>query len=222
MSKIALDPALESSIIRTLERNGEVVFVAYSMLENFEDGLKFILGRALHGGTEDDLFSPVFTCIKELTTNAIKANIKQVLIDEGTIRDPSDPVETVTRIKSVLNERGMLEYALKCRERRLSVRVYVRTDNDRLSVRVINPVPLNEKQYSRIQDKITTARRYESLAEFYLDNPDPMAEGMGLGLSLVIVILKGAQIEDAVFDVTSDWQSKTSAILSIPLSQGAR
>ena len=215
---ITINPKLKDRIDKTISSGNEVVFVAYSILEKFEEGLKYVVSKALKNNEHDDIFPPIFTCIKELTTNAIKANIKKILIDEGTIADPNNASDTVAKIKSVLNEKSMLEYAIKCRQNKLSVRVYVKIVNKQLHIRVINPVPLNESQNKRIQEKIITAKRYGSLAEFYLENPDPMAEGMGLGLSLIVVILKGANIENSTFTVESDKKTSTCATLIIPAS----
>ena len=214
---IIIEPKLKERLDKAVDSNEEVVFVAYSMLEKFEAGIKYVIGLCLKNGMDDDLFPPVFTCIKELTTNAVKANIKKVLINEGIIKNPDDAEETVRKTKAVLNERDMLKYALKTKENGLNVRIYIKRENGTLKIRVINPVPLSAAQHERIQRKIATAKRYESLAEFYIDNPDPLAEGMGLGLSLVVVMLKGAMIENAVFEVSSDGKTKTYAVLEIPV-----
>ncbi len=214
---INIEPKLKNRLDEAVKNNEEIVFVAYSLLEKFESGIKYVIGLSLPGGVNDDLFSPIFTCVKELTTNAVKANIKKVLINDGIIKNPSDLEETVAKTKSVLNERDMLEYAIKAKNYGLNVRIYIKIESGRLKVRVINPVPLTDAQDERIQKKINTAKKYESLAEFYIDNPDPFAEGMGLGLSLVVVMLKGAMIKDAVFEVTSLKKTKTFAKLEIPV-----
>jgi hypothetical protein len=215
---INIDYSLKKKIDSTLSKEGEVVFVAYFLLEKIETAIMYILSRAVKHHESDELFAPLFACIKELTTNAVKANIKSVLIREGDIKDPNDKLEVINRLKAVLNEKTMYEYALKCVQYNLSVRIYMKFENECLNIKIVNPVPLNDEQYERIQFKIKLAEKYDSIAQFFIENPDPMAEGMGLGLSMVIVMLKSAGIDYRSFSVDSDFKTKTTATMQIPLS----
>jgi len=165
------------------------------------------------------LLDPVFSSLKELTTNAIKANIKKVLIDEGTITDPDDPLAIVKGIKSVLNEKALLEYGIRCREHDLSMRLHLNIDDTKMVARIIDTVPLSNEQMERMQSKIEKAKGYENLAMCYLENPDPLAEGMGLGLSMIVVLLKGSGIDPSNFTIVCDPQTgKTIAQIIVPLA----
>jgi len=210
------DP-IYGDILDTLKSNGEIVFVTYSMLDDIESKLRFVILSILQDFSKADLIDPIFSSIKELTTNALKANIKKILIDEKTITNPEDSSEVILKLKSVLTEKGLLEYAVKCKNYELSVRIHIILSNNNLVVKIINPIPLTPPQFERIQDKIRTAKNYDCLASFYMENPDPMAEGMGLGISMVIVLLKGIGYDVENFRVESDMTTKTSAILDLPL-----
>lgn len=206
-------------IDRTLAQKGEVVIVAYSLLEKTENIVKYILYSTFQRHGRDELLDPVFSSLKELTTNAIKANIKKVLIDEGTIKDPGDKIAVVTAIKSVLNEKSLLEYGIRCMEQKLSMRLHITVDESQVVVRVIDPQALTDEQVDRIGKKVEKAKSYENLAMCYLENPDPLAEGMGLGLSMVVVLLKGSGIPSSNFSIESyPEEQKTVAQIIIPLS----
>ena len=206
-------------IDKTLAQKGEVVIVAYSLLEKTENILKYILYSTFQRHGRDELLDPVFSSLKELTTNAIKANIKKVLIDEGTIKNPDDPIAVVAAIKSVLNEKSLLEYGLRCMEQNLSMRLHISVDESQVVVRVIDPQALTDDQVDRISKKVEKAKSYENLAMCYLENPDPLAEGMGLGLSMVVVLLKGSGIPSSNFSIESyPDEQKTVAQIIIPLS----
>lgn len=196
------------------KNNGEIVFVAWSFLEKTEESVRYLLEQSC--GKE--LSSTFFSCIKELTTNAIKANFKELLKMECVIPDPCDSEESLRLLKSKFKEDAILEYGIKAKEKGLSVRVYMRRENNSLIVRVINPLPLTQRLYYRILKKIETARTYDNLAHFYIENPDPLAEGMGLGLSLVVLMLKGMDLDPDLFSVSSDMKSKTVAQLILPLA----
>jgi hypothetical protein len=205
-----IDPQILTSINRILEKDGEIVVAAYSLLERTEDVARYILLRLFekHGKTE--LLDPIFSSLKELTTNAIKANIKKLLMVEGKISDNSDPMSAVQAIKSVLNEKSLLEYGIKCWNNKLSIRIHFVLKNNNLIIKVIDPYPLTPDIHARIQSKIERAKSYENLAMCYLENPDPLAEGMGLGLSMVVVLLKGSGINLDDFSITSDETRKTT------------
>ena len=87
---INIEPKLKNRLDEAVKNNEEIVFVAYSLLEKFESGIKYVIGLSLPGGINDDLFSPIFTCVKELTTHAVKANLKRILINEGIIKNNSE------------------------------------------------------------------------------------------------------------------------------------
>jgi hypothetical protein len=102
---------------------------------------------------------------------------------------------------------------------KLSMRMHLSIDNSRLRVRVIDPLTLTDEQVKRIESKIERAKSYENLAMCYLENPDPLAEGMGLGLSMVVVLLKGSGIAPSNFTIVSDAaEGKTTAQIIVPLS----
>lgn len=208
---------IKQKIDKVLSKNGEIVLLAYALVEKTESEIEYITSKALNLHNQGHLFTPVFSCIKELTTNAIKANIKKVLIEEGAVTDPSDPISIIEAIKKVLNEKAMLEYGLKCKKHQLDSRIYMKITENEFIIRVINPIPLNDKELERIQDKINTAFSYDSLAEIYMENPDPLAEGMGLGLSMVVVLLKGIEVDPHNFSITTDKKTKTTASIVIPL-----
>ncbi len=211
-----ISPKVKALIDSTWEKNGEVVFVAYAMIDKTEKSIQYILDKALTG-EKNEYAVPLYSCIKELTTNSIKANIKQVIIHEDGKDKELSKEEVLSKLKTILREDILLEYGIKTKEYGLSTRIYIRQESDTLIIRVINPVPLNYEQLERISKKMNASRKYDNLAHFYLENPDPEAEGMGLGLSMVTVLLKGSGIDPEVFKLYSDMREKTIAELKIPL-----
>jgi hypothetical protein len=208
----------QREMLTAIRNKSDLVFITYSALENTEEKIKFSLARILENHGREDIFTPIYSCIKELIANATKANAKLMLIEDGKIKNPDDPAEVVKQIRSVLNETALLEYGIKAKEKRLSVRIYLKLHNKNLIIEVINNIPLTEKEMNRINDKIERSSRYDNIAEFYMENPDPEAEGMGLGLSMIVVLLKNINISHKNLLVTTDGISKTYAKLLVPLS----
>ncbi len=209
---------IHSDLHEAVKKGGELVFVTYSLLEDTEEKIKFVLAKILEKYQQEELFTPLYSCIKELIANSTKANAKKILMDEGRIRNPRDPMEVVETLRSILNEEALLEYGIKAKEKKLSTRTYLRMEDGHLVISVVNNLPLSQKDLDRIRERIEKSAQYDSIAEFYLENPDPIAEGMGLGLSMVVVLLKSINIDYRNFKVSTDSSTKTYATMRIPLS----
>jgi hypothetical protein len=215
MEKISLK--IQNDIDLTWEKEGEVVLIAYSMIKKTEETIKYVLTKAFQDKNED-LIIPVFSCIKELANNSIKANIKSIMIKEKLISDPEDKFQLISALKKALKEDIFYEYGLKTKEYDLSTRIYIRKEKDEIIIRVINPVPLDYHQLQRISTKMETSQKYNSLADIYLENPDPEAEGMGLGISMITILLKSSGIHPDKFRIYSDMKEKTIAEIAVPLT----
>ena len=207
----------QQEAMNAIDSNEDIVFVSYSGLEDTEEKIKFTLARILQKFNREEIFTPILSCIKELLANATKANAKKILIDEGIIQDPNNPVEVVHQVRSILNEESLLEYGIKAKEQGLSTRTYLKIYNNNLVIEVVNNVPLKPKEQTKINEKIKKSSKYDNIAEFYMENPDPEAEGMGLGLSMIVVLLKNINITHNNLVVTTDGSEKTFARIVVPL-----
>ncbi|HQK07850.1 MAG TPA: hypothetical protein PLR54_09340 [Spirochaetota bacterium] len=204
-------------ILSAINRNQEIVFVSYSILDETEKNIQFALNKILERHNKSDLYTPVYSSLKELVANAIKANAKYILIEEGEIKDPDDIMEVVNKVRNILNEESLLLYGIKAKQYRLSTRIYLKPQTTRLTIEVINNLPVPQKELERMRERIERSSYYDSIADFYLENPDPTAEGMGLGLSMVVVLLKSVGIPYTNFTLYTDFKSKTVARIIIPL-----
>ncbi len=204
-------------ILSAINRNQEIVFVSYSILDETEKNIQFALNKILERHNKSDLYTPVYSSLKELVANAIKANAKYILIEEGEIKDPNDIMEVVNKVRNILNEESLLLYGIKAKQYRLSTRIYLKPQTTRLIIDVINNLPVPQKELERMRERIERSSYYDSIADFYLENPDPTAEGMGLGLSMVVVLLKSVGIPYTNFTLYTDFKSKTVARIIIPL-----
>ncbi len=213
-----LSQKFQRDVITAIKNEDDIVFVTYSLIDETEKKITFTLAKILEKYRKVDILTPVLSCLKELVANANKANAKKILIEEGVILNPDDPVEVVQKIRAILNKDGLYEYGIKAKNRGLSTRIYFKVKNNNLIIEVINNIPLSAKEQRRMFKKIESASKYDNIAEFYLENPDPEAEGMGLGISMIVVLLKNINISHKNFILSSDRTKKTYTKLIIPLS----
>jgi len=218
MAVVTGDISYQNEIIMAINSESDIVFVTYSSIEKTEEKIKFALAKIFEKYDRVDLFTPIFSCIKELISNATKATAKKILIDDGVIKNPNDPQEVVTKVRKILNERALLEYGLKAKRYNLSTRIYFKVYKRHLFIEVINNIPLSKKEMDKINERIRKSTKYDNIAQFFIENPDPEAEGMGLGLSMVVVLLKNINIPSKNFVVSTDGVSKTYAKILVPMT----
>lgn len=216
--KVQAPESYQNEIITAVRNESDIVFVSYSALEKTEEKIKFALAKILEKHNRIDLFTPIYSCIKELISNATKANAKKILMEEGVIKNPDDTEEVVRKVRSILNEKSLLEYGIKAKQHKMSTRIYLKVYKKHLFIEVINNIPLTKKDMAKVNDRIKKSSRYDNIAEYFMDNPDPEAEGMGLGLSMVVVLLKNINITHRNFVLTTDGTTKTYAKMLIPLN----
>ncbi len=206
-----------SEINNAIEKKSDIVFISYSMLDDTDDKIRYTLQKILEKYGKEEWFTPIFSAIKELTANALKANAKRILMDEGVILE-SDPVlEVVRKLRTILNERAVLEYGIKKKKKAPSTRVYFAHLHNKIIIKIINNLPLSNSDLSKIKNRIDISSKYDSIAEFFMDYPDPAAEGMGLGLCMVVTLLKSIDVDYKNFTITTDGVEKTCAEMSIPI-----
>ncbi len=211
------DRHIYNEIDNAIEKKSDIVFISYSMLDETDEKIRYTVRRIMEKYNKEDWFTPVFSAIKELTANALKANAKKILIEEGIINETDPILEIVRKLRTILNERAVLEYGIKKKKKALSTRIYFRMLSDSVIIKVINNLPLSDSELKRVRDRINISSRYDNIAEFFLDYPDPAAEGMGLGLCMVITLLKSINIDQNNFSITTDGAEKTCAEMILPL-----
>jgi hypothetical protein len=212
-----LEREFHRAVLTAIKNKNDIVFITYAGIEDTEEKIKFALIKILEQFGREEIFTPLLSCIKELLANAVKANAKKILIEEGLIDNPDDPGQVVKQIRSILNESAQLEYGMKAKHRRLSSRIYLKVQKDSITIDVINNIPLNDKELEKITRKIENSSKYENIAEFYMENPDPEAEGMGLGLSMIVIMLKNIEVSHKNFTVNTDG-THTMARITVPMN----
>lgn len=208
-----------TKISEAVEVEQPIKFRLYALLQESEDDINFIATEILNKFRKPELLPPVYTAIKELALNGAKANIKRVLFKEMDV-DESNPEsyeQAMVTFKEKLTESFIKEYAIKAKEMGLFVDIKFDYNKHRLIIEVENNSALSEKEDKRIRGKFAKGSTYDNIAEFYMDTMDN-SEGAGLGITLILMLIKAEGIDPHVFTIKSDFEEKTVAKLEFPLS----
>jgi hypothetical protein len=205
----------------TYNKTNSARIVAYAITDTLENEVRAVLTSILACHNCDDLLAPIYTSIKELIINAIKANYKNIYFEGYNPKVKTDQIinyETALRLfqLEITRENSMTleEFA---RRSNIKAEIEFWTIEKVLHVLVTNPVKMTDTELANVNRKLVDAENCKDLADYFLSNmDDPHREGAGLGLILIMMMLKSLRAPKDSLVISSD-SDKTSAYLKIPL-----
>ena len=217
-------PAVVSSdIVRALNMNRKVRVEAYSVSDKVEDRIKEVLSSCLTGTGCEEIHGPLYTVIKELLINAVKANYKNIYFENYDPGKSSALLSYETALKLFKLEMGRdqaAHFERKAREKDIRADVVFARNDGLLHVHVANPASMTDIELTNVQKKLAYARKCQDISEYFLEEEeDPHKEGAGLGLILIIMVLKSLGLRPSDFIIESGHHG-TVACFSIPLDVG--
>ncbi len=158
----------------------------------------------------------VYSIIKEATVNGTKANIKRSFFAHHNL-DINSEEDYNKGIKSFKEDMlsHMDFYTKKVKEENKYVLLRMEFDKDTLTISIKNNTPIQKLELERIEERVEIAKDLDSMAELFTSEFDD-TEGSGLGISMIILLLKNEGINTDVFSVKST-EEATICQVKIPL-----
>jgi putative nucleotidyltransferase with HDIG domain len=178
-----------------------------------EEVLEVFLGELGQAKLKDYLVY----CLRELAVNAKKANTKRVYFETKglDLRIPSDYEEGMLSFKSDTME-NIAFYLQKQKEKQYYIKVIFQARGSNVLLEVRNNSEMTKTEYLRIQDKLAHSRKYNSLEEAMSQVLDA-SEGAGLGLVILVLMLKKMSLDEDCFDIHTD-NGETVARITVPVA----
>ncbi|MDC7124788.1 MAG: HDOD domain-containing protein [Spirochaetales bacterium] len=205
-----INKAIVSSVPLTLK--------TYKMPREMENYIEEVLAVYLEKFGQAELIDRVGYCMRELAVNAKKANTKRVYFSEKNL-DIEDPEDYTAGMESFKKETlGNIDYWLqKQEEAGLYIKVVFHSTNDSFTMSIKNNALISQKEQIRVYDRIARSRAFESMEEALSSVLDD-SEGAGLGIVILVLMLKKIGLNEDAFDIDVEGD-ETVAKITIPFSE---
>lgn len=201
------------SLREAIKKEYKINLIAYSLLERTERQIDIILDEILKQYNKQDIRGSIYTCIKELAVNGTKANLKSVFFEKKKI--PYTSAEEFKkgseRFKKVLEKSREKNFGKIIQNRGFYVKIVFDYSSEGIYINVINNCHIPKHDIDRINEKLEKSKTYESIADYYMDAFDD-TEGAGMGLAMIVIILKGMEIDVENFSINIDTSGMSAEI----------
>jgi hypothetical protein len=201
----------------------DLVYLFQNFYDNLEREVNLAIGEILKRYDRGDLHEMVYSSVKELAINGVKANIKNFLFKEHNIDriDKDSLAQGIKKLHEILSDaEKMCEYDEKVRDLGYKVTLRIKHSAHRVIIMVSNTIAISPEEETRVREKFAEALKYDSIAEYYMNNlDDAEAEGAGLGITMIVLLLKSCGIDPHSFTVYRNKDKETVAKIEIPLDE---
>lgn len=199
-------------------QKGELSELFYLLTQEIEQKLNNFITGFFTSHNQSENAAVVFTCLKELMNNAAKANIKRVLFTKNgiDINNEEAYLKAMIGFKELLITNNYHVYEVDLRQKNYWIQVKLSYTDHHLFITVENNVVATPIEDRRLREKLKKAMSYTDIAQFYMEQGDEM-EGAGMGIALIIMLLKGLHVNPELFTIDYDAAGKTIAKMEVPI-----
>jgi len=208
----------EGKVKKAVQSGIPLTITTFTLPHEIEIYIEQIISTFLKQLAQEKLRDYVVYCVQELTVNAKKANTKRVYFMERglDLTNQDDYKEGMLAFKE--NTLSNIAHYLQLqKEKGLYIKLILQIKNNIIYIEVRNNVAVTKTELIRIHDKLARSRQYNNLEEalsMVLDD----SEGAGLGLVILVLMLKKMGLDEDCFDILGT-EKETIARLVIPLDQ---
>jgi len=208
----------EEKIKKVIQSGLPMTITTYTFPKEIEEYIEKVTDCFLKNLNQIKLKDYIVYCIQELVVNAKKANTKRVYFTERgyDINNDEDYTNGMKTFKEdTISNIG--HYLNLQKEKGLYIKVILQIKRNTIIIEIRNNVVASKIELLRIHDKMARSRQYNSL-EDGLNQVLDDSEGAGLGLVILVLMLKKMGLDDDAFNIrTTD--KGTIASISIPLDK---
>jgi putative nucleotidyltransferase with HDIG domain len=208
----------EAKIRKAIQSGIPLIITTFTLPHEIEVYIEQVVTAFLKLAGQENLKDYIIYCVQELAVNAKKANTKRVYFTERglDLSSPEDYREGMVNFKeNTLN--NIAHYLQLQKEKGLYIKLILQIKKNIIHIEIRNNVAVTKTELIRIHDKLARSRQYNSLEDAFAQVLDD-SEGAGLGLVILVLMLKKMGLDEDCFDILGT-EKETIARIVIPLEQ---
>lgn len=196
-----LPPVDVAKIKMAVNTGVPLIITTYTLSHKMELYMNSVLSAFFTELHLEHMIQFLIYCQNELIANAKKANTKRIYFREKKL-DINNPADYEKEMKTFKAETldNIAFYLEKLKEDKLYVKMILQVKDGTIRMEVDNNAELTYFEFKRIHDKLCRAQQYSSV-EDTLDKVLDDTEGAGLGLVILILMLKKLGMSEDNFQV---------------------
>lgn len=187
----------KKDIKKLIDQEHEFFFTTYLMSEYHKEKFHWILDTILEKyGKSKEYRIFIYSIVKELIMNGIKANAKKIYAKNYSDKIFSDNLTEKKKefdsLKEMLSETHPEHENFKknVKHSNLCVKIYISFNKTGILFVVVNESPLPPQQNLRIRKKLKDTLEYDSVADYFLSGKVDNSEGEGLGMITIFTMME--------------------------------
>ncbi|GHV86164.1 ATP-binding protein [Spirochaetia bacterium] len=208
----------EAKIKKAVQSGIPLTITTFTLPHEIEVYVEQILTLFLREVGQEKLKDYVVYCVQELAVNAKKSNTKRVYFTERglDLANPEDYKLGMTTFKEdTLNNIGHFLQLQK--DKGLYIKLIFQVKKNIIYIEIRNNIAITKTELVRIHDKLARSRQYNNLEDALSQVLDD-SEGAGLGLVILVLMLKKMGLDEDCFDIMGT-DTETIARIIIPLDK---
>lgn len=212
MKKPAFDPKIKAALKNSKRLN---IFTTHYH-EKAQEYIDELLDMYLTELGMQDFSIQLSYCLRELITNAKKANTKRVYFKEKGL-DITNSTEYIIGMKNFSAETIQnIDRLLRIQKKEgYFIKVQLLKTTEHFITVIRNNSVLTPVEEIRINEKINIAKSFANLSDAVSVISDP-TEGSGLGLAIIVILMKNMGIDSSNLRIFSQ-HDETIASIKVPL-----
>jgi putative nucleotidyltransferase with HDIG domain len=207
-----------NQIQKAVRNSVPISIKTYTLPKETEEYLEKILNIFLTEFGQEELTDRIAYCMKELAVNAKKANTKRVyFIDKGLDLDNAEEYSKGMENFKQETLDNINFWLAKQKDHGLYIRVIFQAKGKTFTMTVKNNVEISRKEQIRVYDRIARSRAFNSMEEALSTVLDD-SEGAGLGIVILVLMLKKLGLDEDAFDIDVE-NGETVAKITIPFNE---
>jgi putative nucleotidyltransferase with HDIG domain len=215
----AQELVVDAAKIRKAVQSGiPLTITTFTLPHEIEVYIEQVLGTFLQQVDQEKLKDYIVYCVQELTVNAKKANTKRVYFAERglDLNNQEDyKIGMATFKEDTLN--NIAHYLQLQKDKGLYIKLIFQVKKNIIYIEVRNNIAITKTELVRIHDKLARSRQYDNLEDALSQVMDD-TEGAGLGLVILVLMLKKMGLDEDCFDVMGT-EKETIARIIVPLEK---